>query len=61
MAQSCHLLEVYLLPCEVIFKTPIYEAAVFLVAVASKKEVGHGVRKSLQRRLGDLTAVVLYC
>lgn len=25
MAQRCRLLEVYLLPCEIIFKMPIYE------------------------------------
>lgn len=50
----------FMLPCEIIFKIPINEVKVFLVAVDSRKEVCPAVRKSLQRRLRDWAAVVLY-
>lgn len=48
-----------MLPCEIIFKIPINEVKVFLVAVDSRKEVHPAVRKSLQRRLRDWAAVAL--
>lgn len=49
-----------MLPREIIFKIPINEVKVFLVAVNSRKEVRPALRKSLQRRLRDWAAVVLH-
>lgn len=60
LAQRRHLLEFDLLPCEIIFKISMSEDRVLLVAVDCRKEVHQAVRKSLQRRLRDWAAVVLY-
>lgn len=45
MAQRFHLLKVYLLPCEIIFKTPIYE--------------GQGKSSGLQERAAPSTVEIL--